>query len=107
MKLGIVLSSSHAETNWNALRLANLSLEKGDEVRIFLMGEGVEYEKNSSEKFNINEQLQKIVNYQTAKILACGTCLKIRQQGATETCPISTLKDFYEVVAWAEKLLTF
>ena len=107
MKLGVVLSSNHAETNWNALRLANLALEKGDEVRIFLMGEGVEYEKNSSDKFNITEQLGKIIKHKSAVILACGTCLKIRNQGSSETCPISTLKDFYEVVAWAEKLLTF
>lgn len=107
MKLGIVLSSSHAETNWNALRLANLALEKGDEVRIFIVGEGVEYEKNSSDKFNIREQLQKIIKHKTAQILACGTCLKLRNQGATETCPLSTLKDFYEVVAWADKVLTF
>ena len=107
MKLGIILSGSHAETNWNALRLANLALEKGDEVRIFLMGEGVEYEKNSGEKFNINEQLEKIVKHKTACILACGTCLKLRNQGATDTCPMSTLNDFYDVVAWAEKVLTF
>ena len=107
MKLGIVLSSSRAEANWNALRLANLALEKGDEVKIFLVGEGVEYEKTSSEKFNITEQLQKIVKHKTAEILACGTCLKLRQQEGTETCPVSTLKDFYRVVEWAEKLLTF
>jgi sulfur relay (sulfurtransferase) complex TusBCD TusD component (DsrE family) len=107
MKLGVVLSSNHAETNWNALRLANLALEKGDEVKIFLMGEGVEYEKNTNEKFNIKEQLEKIVKHKTAFILACGTCLKLRNQSATETCPLSTLKDFYEVVSWSEKLLTF
>jgi len=107
MKLGIVLSGTNAETNWNALRLANLALEKDDEVRIFLVGEGVEYEKNSSDKFNINEQAHKFAANPNAKILACGTCLKIRNQDSTDTCPISTLKDFYEVVAWAEKLLTF
>jgi uncharacterized protein involved in oxidation of intracellular sulfur len=107
MKLGIVLSSNHAETNWNALRLANLALEKGDEVKVFLMGEGVEYEKTSSNKFNVTEQIHKTVTYKTAEILACGTCLKIRSQQGTDTCPISTLKDFYRVVEWAEKLLSF
>jgi sulfur relay (sulfurtransferase) complex TusBCD TusD component (DsrE family) len=107
MKLGIVLSSNHAETNWNALRLANLALEKGDEVKIFLIGEGVEYEKPSSEKFNITEQIQKTIKYKTAEILACGTCLKLRNQQGTDTCPLSTLKDFYRVVEWSDKLLTF
>jgi uncharacterized protein involved in oxidation of intracellular sulfur len=107
MKLGIVLSGSHAETNWNALRLANLSLEKGDEVKVFLMGEGVEYEKNSSDKFNIREQIHKFISSSKAHVFACGTCLKLRNQGPTETCPISTLKDFYEVATWADKILTF
>jgi uncharacterized protein involved in oxidation of intracellular sulfur len=107
MKLGIVLSSNHAETNWNALRLANLTLEKGDEVKIFLVGEGVEYEKTSSEKFNVTEQIQKAIKYKTVEILACGTCLKLRNQQGTDTCPLSTLKDFYRVVEWSDKLLTF
>ena len=41
MKLVIVLTTNHVETNWNALRLANLALKKGDDVSIFLLGEGV------------------------------------------------------------------
>ena len=32
MKIAIIISSDDAETNWNALRLANLALKKGDEV---------------------------------------------------------------------------
>ena len=48
MKLAIILSTNNTETNWNALRLANIALSKGDIVTIFLLGEGVEYEKNSS-----------------------------------------------------------
>jgi len=107
MKLGIVLSSPNAETNFNALRLANLAVQKGDDVKIFLVGEGVEFEKKSSEKFNIKEQIQKLILSTKFEIKACGTCLKIREQDSTETCPLSTLNDFYDIVAWAEKLLTF
>jgi len=36
MKLAIVLSSSNVETNWNAFRLANLALGKGDTVSILI-----------------------------------------------------------------------
>jgi len=32
VKLTIILTSNSPETNWNALRLANFSLKKGDEV---------------------------------------------------------------------------
>lgn len=107
MNLGIIISSTTAETNWNALRLANLALENGDTVKIFLMGEGVEYEKKSSEKFNVKEQVQKFISSDRSTLLACGTCLKSRNQESSEVCPISTLKDFYDVVGWSDKLLTF
>jgi uncharacterized protein involved in oxidation of intracellular sulfur len=37
MKLGIVIYSDHPETVWNAFRLANFSLNKKDQVKVFLM----------------------------------------------------------------------
>lgn len=107
MKLSIILSTTNAETNWNALRLANFALQQDDEVKIFLVGEGVEYEKHSSEKFNIQGQLDTFMQSEKGKILACGTCLKSREQNSTETCPISTLKDMYEIVRECDKVLTF
>ena len=39
--------------------------------------------------------------------LACGTCLKIRQEKASEMCPISTMQDLYTIVAESDRLLTF
>jgi len=42
MKTGIIISSNDPETVWNAFRFANLSIKKGDEVKIFLLGKGVE-----------------------------------------------------------------
>lgn len=55
MKLAIILSSHNAEANWNALRLANLAISKGDSVSAFLIGEGVEYRKHSSPQFDIQK----------------------------------------------------
>src|SRR3989338_2043287 len=107
MKLGIVISGTNAETNWNALRLANFSLKKGDEVKIFLVGEGVEYVKNTTEKFNVEKQGIDLLDHRKATIQACGTCLEVRHQESTESCPISTLADFYSIVEWADKVLTF
>ena len=40
------------------------------------------------------------------KFLACGTCLKIRNSGGSEICPLSTLKDHYEIVRDSDKLVT-
>ncbi len=107
MKLAIILSSTKAETNWNALRLANLALKKGDEVAIFLLGEGVEYEKFSSEKFNIKEQVNSFLRSEKAKITACGTCMKLRQQESTETCPVGGIEDLYSLIADYNRVLTF
>ena len=107
MKLGIIISQTNPETNWNALRLANFAIKEGDEVNIFLVGEGVEYEQSSSEKFNIQEQVAEFLKSEKAHILACGTCLKSRNQEATNTCPMSTMKDLYALVQESDKILTF
>ncbi len=107
MKIGIIISQTNPETTWNAFRLANFALAQGDEVKIFLVGEGVEYESGSSEKFNIQEQSIEFLKSGKAEIMACGTCLKLRKQEATNTCPMSTMKDLYTLVKECDKILTF
>lgn len=106
-KIGIIISQTNPETVWNVFRLANFALKQGDEVKIFLIGEGVEYEKSSSEKFNIAEQVSEFLKSDKAHILACGTCLKSRNQEETNTCPMSTMKDLYALVQECDKILTF
>jgi len=67
----------------------------------------VEYESGSSEKFNIQEQVKDLLKSDKAKIMACGTCLKSRQQEGTDTCPMSTMKDLYTLIHECDKILTF
>ena len=107
MKLTILLSTKHPETNWNALRLANLALKKGDEVNIFLLGEAVEYETGNSEKYNIRQQVDTFLQSDKSKIVACGTCMKLRHQESTQTCPMGGLEDFYTLVTTSDKVLSF
>jgi uncharacterized protein involved in oxidation of intracellular sulfur len=114
MQLAIILSTQNAETNWNALRLANFALEQGDTVRIFLVGEGVEYlpdrqagENGDSEKFKIQELTEKFLASEKAQILACGMCLKSRNKEGTPSCPLNSLKDLYALVKESDKILTF
>ena len=106
MKLGIVIYSNDAETIWNAFRLANFSLKEGDTVKIFLLAKGVEYEKLDGEKFNIKEQTKSFLD-KNGKIFACGTCLKSRESEGSETCPMSTMKDLYELVKESDKVISF
>ncbi len=106
MKLGVIISSNDAETCWNALRYANFSLGLKDEVKVFFMGKGVEYQKVSTEKFNTVEQADKFMQ-SGGKIYACGSCIKSRGQEGSEMCPISTMKDMYDIVKESDKIVTF
>ncbi|MBI5886617.1 MAG: DsrE family protein [Deltaproteobacteria bacterium] len=106
MKIGIIISSNDAETCWNALRFANRCLGQKDEVRIFLIGKGVEYVNNGSDKFNTLEQADKFLK-SGGGIFACGTCIRARGQEGTEMCPISTMNDMYAIVRDSDRVLTF
>lgn len=106
MKLGIILSQTEPETVFNALRLANYSLKQGDTVKIFLVGQGVELDRINDAKFNVREQAEAVLAA-GGQFLACGTCLKLRQSGGSEICPLSTLKDLYEIVRDSDRVVTF
>lgn len=106
MKIGIIISSNDAETSWNAFRYANFCLGQKDEVKVFLTGKGVEYQKISTKKFNAVEQAEKLLEG-GGKILACGTCIKSRNQKVSEMCPINTMKDMYEIIKESDKVVTF
>ena len=105
MKLGMIITQTDPETVFNALRLALYSLEQGDEVRIFLSGRGVEIDQIEDEKFNVKDAAQKILDA-GGEFLACGTCLKLRNSEGSEICPLSTLKDHYEIVRDSDRLVT-
>jgi uncharacterized protein involved in oxidation of intracellular sulfur len=58
MKVFIVISTDDAETIYNAMRLANVGVKKGDEVGVFMLGKGVLFEQSSNEQFNVMEQME-------------------------------------------------
>jgi uncharacterized protein involved in oxidation of intracellular sulfur len=105
MKLGIVISQTDPETVFNTLRLARFSLEQGDEVRIFLSGKGVEIDQIDDPRFDVKGQAQQVLN-SGGQFYACGTCLKLRNSEGSEVCPLSTLKDHYEIVRDSDKVIT-
>jgi len=105
MKLGMVITQTDPETVFNALRLALYSLEQGDEVRIFLSGKGVEIDQIEPPQFDIKAQAQEVLDA-GGQFYACGACLKLRNSEGSEVCPLSTLKDRYEIVREADRLVT-
>lgn len=104
MKLGIIITQTDPETVFNTLRLAEYSLQQGDEVRIFLSGKGVEIDRIEDHIFNVREQAQVVLDA-GGEFLACGTCLKLRDSDGSEICPLSTLKDHYEVVRDSDRVI--
>ena len=81
MKLAMVISQTSPELVFNAFRLANFSRKEGDEVKVFLLADG--------------------------RILACGTCLKLRNSQGSELCPLSTMKDLHVLIREADRVVTF
>ncbi len=106
MKIGIILETKEYEKAWNAFRFAVTAVKQGHEVKLFLMGEAVECEELTHEKYNVDHQLKKFVEV-GGEILACGTCLTSRKLEGSEACPISTMIDCVNVVVWADKTVTF
>ena len=57
MNVLFIISTDDAETVYNAMRLANVAVKKGDEVSVFMLGKGVLYEKIGGDQFNVTEQV--------------------------------------------------
>jgi uncharacterized protein involved in oxidation of intracellular sulfur len=105
MKLGMIITQTDPEAVFNALRLALYSLEQGDEVRIFLSGKGVEIDRTEDPKFDVKAQAQKVLDAGW-RFLACGACLKLRNSEGSEVCPLSSLKDQYDLVRDSDRVIT-
>ena len=60
-KILLIVSTDDSETIYNAIRLANVAVNKGDEVSVFMLGKGVLFEKSSSEQFNVIEQVNQFL----------------------------------------------
>lgn len=105
MKLGLVICSTDAEVLWNGFRLGVFALRAGDTVRAFLLARGVECENFTAEPFDVKKMMETFVS-EGGEILACGMCLKIRNSEGTELCPLSTMKDLYELVRDSDRVMS-
>jgi len=105
MILAIIITQTEPEAVFNALRLANYSLKQGDSVKIFLSGKGVEIDRIADAQFDVKKLAREVLDA-GGKILACGTCLKLRESEGSEICPLSTMKDQYEIIREADKVIT-
>ncbi len=60
MKIIFIISTDESETVYNAMRLANVGVQHGDEVSVFMLGRGVLFEKSSQgSAFDVMGQINK------------------------------------------------
>jgi uncharacterized protein involved in oxidation of intracellular sulfur len=57
VKILFIITTDDAETIYNAMRLANVGVEKGDEVSVFMLGKGVLFERSGTELFDVMGQM--------------------------------------------------
>ena len=107
MKIGIILNTNDAETCWNCFRFGNEALKNSHAIKIFLLGKGVEVENLKDDKFPLLEGSIKKFVKNKGIILACGTCLQIRQKEKSEICPVSTMEEMLKIVEESDRVITF
>ncbi|MGB9212002.1 MAG: hypothetical protein WCB91_03785 [Halobacteriota archaeon] len=61
VKIGIMVYSNDPETIWNAFRFGNYAVNEGENVRVFLLGKGVQSESLDTEQFQITQQMRSFV----------------------------------------------
>lgn len=106
MNIGIILETKEPEKAWNAFRFGNTARKLNHDVRLFLLGEAVECEGLSHERYDVDGQMKQFVGA-GGQLLACGTCLKARKLEDATECPISTMVDCVNLVTWADRVVTF
>ena len=57
MKVLFIISTDDGETVYNAMRLANVAVKKGDDVSVFMLGKGVLFENSGNEEFNVMQEV--------------------------------------------------
>jgi uncharacterized protein involved in oxidation of intracellular sulfur len=53
MKVLFIIATDEGETIYNAMRLANVAVGRGDEVSVFMLGRGVLFEKSGTDRFDV------------------------------------------------------
>ena len=57
MNILFIITTSDGEKIFNAMRLANVGVKKGDDISVFMLGKGVLFEQAGTEEFNVMEQV--------------------------------------------------
>lgn len=111
MIIALIIYSNEPETAWNAFRLGNASLAYDDEVKVFLLGKGVEVMNAKSIKYNVVEQAAIFVEH-GGYIMGCELCCNTREDEMPFlkqdlACDLGSMQDLYALLKDADKVITF
>jgi uncharacterized protein involved in oxidation of intracellular sulfur len=59
VKILFIITTDDGETIYNAMRLANVGVEKGDEVSVFMLGKGVLFERSGTQQFDVMGEMSR------------------------------------------------
>ncbi len=101
------------ERSYNALRLAGtLAGREGNEVKIFLIGDGSACAKSGQKVpegyYNVQVMLGKVIR--SGEVGVCGTCMSARgiaDPDLVEGSHRSTMAELADWTQWADKVLVF
>ena len=57
MKVLFIISTEDGETIFNAMRLANVGVKKGDDISVFMLGKGVCFEQAGTDEYDVMGQI--------------------------------------------------
>ncbi|MFZ3018725.1 MAG: DsrE family protein [Gallionella sp.] len=116
MKTLLILNDAPygSERTYNGLRIAGtLSKQEGNEVRIFLIGDGASSAHRNQKVpqgfYNVEVMLGNVVRH-GGEIGICGSCMDARGMTDSDIADgthRSTLAELAEWTAWADKVLVF
>ncbi len=97
---------------WNGLRLAETLVEKGNEVWIFLLNEGIDLARSAAvpkgAEFDLAKMLQEVADG-GAKVKLCKTCITRCGIGGGDfirKAEVSTMSDLADWVMQADRIIT-
>jgi uncharacterized protein involved in oxidation of intracellular sulfur len=117
MKTLIVLNRNPydgTDVTWNALRLGEKLLDRGAELRIFLMNDSIDLAKVGvmppEGYFNLTEMLQGLIG-KGVQVKVCGTCLVRcgihKQKSLIEGAPEAKMPELAEWITESDRVISF
>lgn len=110
MKLGILLTTSPEHQNiYTVTRMCEVFLEKGHEVEIFLMDDGVYNAVKNNARHRLYSGIEKLIN-KGAHISLCTLTAEMRElkeEDFIEGVVLGSQYDFSKVVSSADRFLAF